>query len=59
MTQRRNNMDKDTVVLVNAILEEAKKVEGIQMIDVAMLLALCKLITAIDLAGRRIANAIV
>jgi hypothetical protein len=52
-------MDKDTAVLINSILEEAKKAEGIEMIDAAMLLALCKLTTAIDRAASRIANAIV
>ena len=56
-------MDKDTTVLLDSILTEAaefaKGVEGMGTMDAAMLLALCKLTTAIDQAGRRIANAII
>jgi hypothetical protein len=56
-------MDKNTTLLIDSILTEAaefaKEVEGMGTIDAAMLLALCKLTTAIDQAARRIANAII
>jgi hypothetical protein len=56
-------MDKDATVLIDSFLTEAaefaKRVEGMGTMDAAMLLALCKLTTAIDQAARRIANTII
>ena len=56
-------MDNDTTGLIDGILTEAaefaKGVEGMGTMDAAMLLALCKLTTAIDRAASRIANAII
>jgi hypothetical protein len=56
-------MDKDTTALIDSILTEAtefaKGLEGMETIDAAMLLALCRLTTAIDQAARRIANTLI